>query len=100
MKKTNRNTKTILLKDFIGKHIKITESTDPTLLSVEGTVLDETKNMLEILKNEKKENKHGKRVIRVPKENIIFKLYEKEKAYEIKGRDIVYAPEKRTKKLR
>jgi len=89
----------VRLKDFIGKHIIIVNSTDPTAISLQGIVVNETKNLLE-LSLTGSAGSDSKKPIKLPKRNITFELYDNKQRYEIRGKDIVCAPEKRTKKLR
>ncbi len=46
---TQISPRNILRHELIGLHAKIAHSTDPTLRGVQGTVVDESRNMLTIL---------------------------------------------------
>ena len=91
--------KDILLGELIGKQIRIIQSTDKALIAMKGIVMNETKGLLELKKLPEDKNNPSK-IIKIPKQNIIFELHDNEKRYEINGKNIVFAPEKRTKKLR
>ncbi len=95
MKNENKN---ILLREFIGKMITIKESSDKNLISLQGHVVDETKNLLVLCPDSGEEA--GRRLIRIPKANVVFELEENGCRHLIQGHKILYAPEKRTKKLR
>jgi len=97
MKNSKKN---IHLREFIGKRITIIYSTDMNNLSTEGVVVDETRNLLEISQTNGNDCSDDQKLIKLPKKNIIFEFYENGQHYEIQGKDIVCAPEKRTKKLR
>ncbi len=73
--------------EFIGLPIRVTEATDPTVQGVEGTVIDETKNMFVIQNDERKW---------VPKRHAVFEI----DGVEVRGDDIAYRPEDRIGKIK
>jgi ribonuclease P protein subunit POP4 len=87
------NKKNIYYHELIGLKIKILQYTDPSLIGVEGTVVDETLKTLVIELNDH-------RRIRVFKANGVFEftLPNREKVI-IKGVDIIGRPWDRLKKL-
>jgi len=79
-------------QEFIGLRVKIKRSACKNQTGLLGKVVDETKHTLVI------ETKKGEK--RVLKKNCIF-LFETEKGWvEVVGRDIVFRPEERIKKVR
>lgn len=87
-----------LLSDFsrqllIGLEVKIVGSTNPGFKSIQGRVIDETRNMLVI-------QRPGK-ITKVPKDTAIFRFKLQNGAeVQIDGRNIVGRPEDRLKKNR
>lgn len=98
--KQQLNPKLVLLKDFIGKRIRIIESTDPRHRLLEGLVVDETRNLLELAIPGKGTDGAHNTLIKLPKDTIVFEFNENNRRHEVNGKDIVCAPENRTKKLR
>ena len=90
----------IILTEFIGKQIRIIESTDSQLLHLEGIIVDETKHLLVIARSDGNSSMDIGSTIRIPKKNMVFELRDGGQCYQINGKDIICAPEKRTKKLR
>lgn len=89
-KSHNQNTK-ILTELFLGKKIKVLNSSDKSKIDLEGIVLNETKNCFEI------KTKMGNKI--VPKKECIFNIeingvYEK-----INGEEICYNIAERIKKF-
>jgi len=87
--KSHKNTK-ILSEVFLGKRIKVINSSDKSKINIEGIILNETKNCFEI-----KTNNNTKIV---PKKESIFEIdingvYEK-----IDGKEICYNLSERIKK--
>jgi len=79
-------------EELIGRKVRIDRCTDPTLISISGLVVDETKNtfMIEI-KNKKK---------MIAKNIATFEFEYKGKKVLINGSRLIYRPEDRTKKAR
>jgi len=72
----------ILLKPFLGKHIEIIDSSDPTLVGRSGKIIFESRNMFGIMENNK--------IIYVPKDICIFKLYlSKNRIIMVNGKELV-----------
>ncbi len=80
----------IIKHEFIGLRCIVSEASDPSLVGLEGEVVDETRNML-ILRKGRKERK-------IPKENATFRLAFEERAIEVEGSVLVGRPEDRIKK--
>jgi RNase P/RNase MRP subunit p29 len=99
-KQSPQNPKLVLLKDFIGKRIRIIEATDPQHRLLEGLVVDETRNLLEISIPATVGAGETPTLIKLPKDTIVFEFKENTRRYEVTGKDVVCAPENRTKKLR
>lgn len=90
MKITPRN---ILYHELIGLRVKILQYTDPTLIGIEGTIVDETMKTLLI------EKTSGKR-IRVFKSNGIFQVQLPDGRFVVlRGDRIVGRPWDRLKKM-
>ena len=80
-------------KELIGLNITICESKDPTLIGLEGKIVDETQNMLIILTKKNKTKK-------IVKENSTFKFrISDEKNVKIAGKLLKGRPEERMKKF-
>ncbi len=56
----------ILRHELIGLTVRVTQATDPSVVGIRGTVVDETKNMLKILSSEK--------TLMIPKEIATFRF--------------------------
>ncbi|MEM1515414.1 MAG: ribonuclease P protein subunit [Candidatus Bathyarchaeia archaeon] len=88
-----RDLKYILQDEFIGLKVKVVKCTNPSCISLSGTVIDETKNTFRILCKDHKE----KILI---KENCIFHFTLPDKTIvEIDGKFLVGRPEDRIKKI-
>jgi ribonuclease P protein subunit POP4 len=70
---------------FIGKHIRIIESTNKSLFGIEGRVVDETKNIISI--------ETDGNVRKIAKDQCVFEIDEKQ----VEGRKITKKPEERIK---
>ncbi|RZN55395.1 MAG: hypothetical protein DSO09_04385 [Candidatus Methanomethylicota archaeon] len=81
----------LIYHDLIGLKVEVINSTDPTQIGVHGTVIDETKNMLIILKEDGK-------IKKIPKKNCIFKFYIPQVVI-VNGKDITYDPAERLKRI-
>jgi ribonuclease P protein subunit POP4 len=84
----------ILRHELVGLNLEIVNSTDKRLISTKGRVINETRNMLVIEKNNGKE-------ITVPKEISIFRFefsdLDTPKKVDIDGRLLIGRPEDRIK---
>ncbi len=84
--------KNLIRHELIGLRVKIVKSSDPTLINVEGVVVDETKNTLVIRRQNGKE-------IRVQKDICVFRfMLDDGNAVEVSGEVLVARPEDRIKK--
>lgn len=75
--------------ELIGKNIKIIDSKNKPNIGLEGDIINETKNTLEI------KTKKGKKTL--IKQNITFTIKINKKEYKIKGEEIKISPEERIK---
>ena len=76
---------------LIGLEVKVVKSTNPGLRSIQGRVIDETRNMLVIQRND--------RTTKIPKDTGVFRFKLQDGTeVEIIGRHIVGRPEDRLKK--
>ncbi len=75
--------------EIIGKKVKVMDSTDPSHVGIEGTIIDETKNMLVM--------KCLSRVLTIPKKEVIIKI-DIGTPVVVAGRDLVGRPEDRIKR--
>jgi ribonuclease P protein subunit POP4 len=83
--------KNVLKHELIGLKAKVTKSQNPSLIGVEGTIIDETKNTLVILENDVKKI--------VPKEVAVLRLELTDGTLiEVDGKEIVGRSEERLKK--
>ena len=80
----------ILRHELIGLSVRVTEATDPSVNGIRGTVVDETKNMLEILTSEK--------TLMIPKEIATFRFnLPSGIRVDVDGERLVARPESRLK---
>ena len=84
------NNKKIVLSELIGLRAKVVECLDKKQEGVEGTVIDETKNMLIL------ETKNG--IKKVIKKTAVFKFYVGNKSFTVRGEEILFRPQERTEK--
>jgi ribonuclease P protein subunit POP4 len=88
-----RTKKNILYSTFIGLEIEISNSSQHELIGLKGKVVDETKNLLVI------EKEDGKQV-KLPKVSSVFKFtLDDGSKMEILGKKICFRPEERPKKV-
>lgn len=85
-----QKTKDLPRLELIGKELEVTDADNPSLIGIKGKVIDETKNMLTIEKN----NETKKLV----KKQVTIKLNIKGKTIIIKGDVLQGRPEERLKK--
>jgi len=84
--------KEIIRHELIDLHVKVVDSTDPSIIGMEGRVIDESRNTLTI---EKKDGKTKSLI----KENCVFSFeYKKGNYVKIIGKLLVARPEDRIKK--
>lgn len=76
--------------ELIGKTIKIIDSKNKANIGLQGKIIDETKNTLQI------KTREGKKKVLI-KRNIAFTIKMGNKELKIKGREIQLAPEERIK---
>ncbi len=77
--------KTLLRHELIGLKCKVVRSSNPEIIGIEGTVIDESKNMI-VLKNDKKRM--------IPKKDATFQ-FELEEAVIVDGKFLLGRPEDR-----
>jgi len=82
----------ILAHELIGLNVKVVSCRDPTLENVEGQVIYETRNILQIRLNGK--------VKSIPKAICRFAFHLPQEVVEVEGSKLVARPEDRVKKLR
>ena len=84
------NPHNILRHELIGLNVRVARSSDPTVQSVRGKVVDETRNMLAI-------DQRGRRIL-VPKNTASFRFGLKDgTVVEVEGSRLVARPENRLK---
>jgi ribonuclease P protein subunit POP4 len=77
---------------LIGIRVKIIKSSQEDLIGLEGTVVDETKNLIVI-------SSRGKEM-KIPKNSSTFRFYPEEgEPVDIRGREISFRPHERPKKV-
>ena len=74
--------------EFIGRQAKVLECTDASLKGTEGTIVDESKNML-VIETDKKTKKIAKNISTFEIEGEI-----------VNGKRIAYRPEDRIRKIK
>jgi ribonuclease P protein subunit POP4 len=79
--------------ELIGLRVRVTATNDPTLMGVEGLVVDETRHTFRL------ERSDGREVV-VPKPGQTFRFEGTRGTFELPGSAISYSPEDRTKKAR
>ena len=84
--------KELLLSTFIGLKVEVVNSSDSYLIGVSGRVVDETKNLLLI------EKEDGK-VVKIPKVSSVFRFYLNDGEVEVKGSEICFRHFERPKKV-
>jgi len=86
------NKKELMRDELIGLPVKIISSQDPRWDNKEGVIVDETKNTF-IIKIDDKEK-------RIAKNIAVFEFIYDDKKIRINGKEIMYRPEDRIKKIR
>lgn len=85
--------KNVLRHELIGLEARVVNSSDPNLIGISGTIIDETRNMLVIEQMERPKM--------VPKANSIFRItLPSGEEVEVEGAKLVARPEERVKKRR
>jgi ribonuclease P protein subunit POP4 len=80
----------LLKHELIGLHVKVSDSSDPKLVGMKGTIVDETKNMLHV--------HDGKRLMMFSKKVSTFQLRLPDgQTVLVDGRHIVAQPQDRLK---
>ncbi len=80
----------ILRHELIGTNVRIVKSNDPTLKGVQGTIMDETRNMITVQRRDKQ--------IRVPKGVAVFRFKLRSGlVVDVEGYRLVGRPENRLK---
>ncbi len=82
--------KNIIKHELIGLKVQVIKSSDPTKIGMEGTVVDETMNMLLV--------NTSKGIKKLSKAGNTFRFWIKGKKVEILGDVLVGRPEERIKK--
>jgi ribonuclease P protein subunit POP4 len=84
--------KNLLFSTLIGLQAEIVNSSQRKLIGLKGTIIDETKNMIEI--------ESGGRAVKVPKNSSIFRIIAEDgEAVDVRGSDISFRPHERPKKV-
>ncbi len=84
--------KNVLKDEFIGMLMKITSSSNPILIGIEGEIIDETKNTFVIKTN------NGRKTIL--KNQVKFTIKKGDDLIQIEGDKLCFRPEDRVKKIR
>lgn len=79
--------------ELIGLPVRVAESTDPTLVGVEGVVVDETLNTFLVQREDGKQ-------LHVAKSNSVFDFLDEGEPVRIPGDRIRFRPEDRIKRVR
>ena len=84
----------MLQEEFIDLMVEITDSTDPNQIGLSGRIVDESRQTISILPDDK-------RVRVIPKANTSFKIIDHRVAKDrtINGSMIIFRPEDRVKRL-
>ncbi|MFH0738002.1 MAG: ribonuclease P protein subunit [Candidatus Micrarchaeota archaeon] len=83
----------LLLSTFIGLEVEISNSSQRELIGLNGTIVDETKNLIVIEKSDGKE-------VKVPKVSSRFKFtVDNGEKMEVEGKRIAFRPHERPKKI-
>ena len=77
--------------ELIGLDARVVRSSDPSLEGLDGRIVDETMNTVEM--------RSGEKVLKLDKKSVTLAIRFPEGEYEIPGREILQRPEERLKKL-
>jgi ribonuclease P protein subunit POP4 len=80
--------KTLKRHELIGLECKVVHASNPEIIGIEGTVIDESKNMITI---------ECEKRIKIPKKDAIFQ-FELEESVTVDGKHIIGRPEDRVNK--
>lgn len=84
--------KNLLYSTFIGLEAEIVNSSQRRLIGLKGTIVDETKNMIEI--------ESGGKATKIPKNSSTFRITTEDGArVDVRGSDISFRPHERPKKV-
>jgi len=86
------NAKNLPRHDLIGLCIRIVDAKNKSLVGLEGEIVNETRNMIEV--------DDGKKTRKIMKSQIKIEVEIQGKKYEVDGRVLVGRPEDRIKKIR
>lgn len=75
--------------NYIGNTVKVTRTSNPLNTGIQGTLVDESKNMFTL--------QTGSREVKIPKRGSQFTIIMKEKEFTISGDDIQYTLQDRMK---
>jgi ribonuclease P protein subunit POP4 len=78
--------------ELIGLKARVDQAANPSLIGIEGRIVDETRNTLVI--------KDGRKERSVPKKEVILEIEVQKEKVKIKGREILGRPEDRIKRTR
>jgi len=85
--------KTLLFSTFIALPVEIVNCSQRSLLGLKGIIVDETKNLIVIEKEDGKE-------VKIPKVSATFRFTtESGEKVDVVGRDIAFRPHERAKKV-
>ena len=90
--------KNLLYSTFIGLRVEVVNSSQRSLISLKGTVVDETKNLI-VIEREASGEAAG-RGIRVPKSGTTFRFtLDGGETADVEGKKIAFRPHERPKKV-
>ncbi len=95
------NSKNLLFSTFIGLEVEIINSSQRNLIGVNGTIVNETKNLIVIEKKVAGDKPDSKtKEVKIPKVSSVFRftLDNKEKV-DVSGDKIAFRPHERPKKV-
>lgn len=85
--------KNLLFSTFIGLPVEISNSSQRKLMGLKGTVVDETKNLIVIEREDGKE-------VKVPKVSSVFRFtVDSGEKVDVEGSSIAFRPHERPKKV-
>jgi ribonuclease P protein subunit POP4 len=89
------NERNIARHELIGLRVKVERGPDSSMVGAEGTVVDETRNMLVLARS------GDGRKVRVPKDGWTFRFaLPGGRSAGVEGKDITFRPEDRVKRCR
>jgi ribonuclease P protein subunit POP4 len=78
--------------ELIGLKARVLQATNPSLVGIRGTIVDETRNML-VIRDAQKERA-------IPKKEVILEIGIQKEKVKIKGKELLGRPEDRIKRTR